>query len=990
MKKYSFQLFIAVLLISNFSFAQPTTILNFGKNYGKSGSAPFGSLVENGNYLYGTTTQGGIYDKGVIFRINMDGSGYTNIFEFNGTTSGKYPESKLVFDGVYFYGVASGGGTYNMGTLFKIKPDGSNFSTIINFDGTALGKVPTSSLYYDGTYLFGTTLNGGTYGYGTIYKIKPDGSEYSKLLDFAAVANGNGPWGTLTSDGTFLYGSAIDGGTHNGGTIFKIQKDGTNFLKILDLYPNKETAPRGGIIYDGTYLYSVFVKGQTSDTCGIYKYKTDGTDFTLVHYFDGGIDGGNVVGDLSYDDTYLYGMTGSGGINDSGTVFRVKPDGTMFTKLLDLDGFSNGSQPISNSLIIGNKFYGMTTKGGTENEGTVFSMNIDGTNYQKFFDFDGVVNAMSNRSTGGLVYDGTYLYGMTPLGGKTNANSNNYGVIYKVKPDGTGYSSLHKFLGGGFNDGANPYGSLVLEGEYLYGMTQNGCSGGKGCIFKIKPKGTNYKIIFSFSSLGTTTGSSPYGSLISDGTFLYGMTYGGGDNGNGAVFKIKLDGSEFAKIHDFDGINGNGPCGSLLYDGTFLYGMTWFGGTESSGVIFKIKPDGSEFSKLLDFTGANGRYPNGSLITDGTFLFGMTKTGGTRDFGTTFKISKDGLNYSKLMDFSGSFSPYGSNPLGDLFLKGTDLYGMSYNGGVFKIKTDGTGYNYFFEFNGPNGNNPTGTLISIGSQLYGTTGYGGTNDLGTIFKFCPRSKFNQTLTICAGDSLSIGKHKYFSAGTYIDTLIAVSSCDSIVTTILNVRPEIVSSQNVTICSNQSVTVGKNTYNKSGIYKDVFISQISGCDSTITTNLTVNDIESTVISSSGSLVAQLGSASYQWIDCNNSNLPINGQTNMVFTPSGSGKYALIVNKNTCVDTSACFDYVLLSADDAFYSNNSTMEVYPNPSKGDFKIIGNEGVYFITNELGLTVYSCEIKNNNEVSIDLPSGIYFINSNNYNHKIKIVVIK
>lgn len=96
-------------------------------------------------------------------------------------------------------------------------------------------------------------------------------------------------------------------------------------------------------------------------------------------------------------------------------------------------------------------------------------------------------------------------------------------------------------------------------------------------------------------------GSNPYSTLLSDGTFLYGMTSDGGTNHFGTIFKVKPDGTSFTKIHDFDETNGSNPYGSLVSDGTFLYGMTRGGGLNSQGTLFKIKSDGTSFANLLDF-----------------------------------------------------------------------------------------------------------------------------------------------------------------------------------------------------------------------------------------------------------------------------------------------------------------------------------------------------------------------------------------------------
>ena len=101
---------------------------------------------------------------------------------------------------------------------------------------------------------------------------------------------------------------------------------------------------------------------------------------------------------------------------------------------------------------------------------------------------------------------------------------------------------------------------------------------------------------------GTTNGQKPYGDLVSDGTFLYGMTSVGGINNVGTVFKIMPDGSNYTKLFDFAGDTAGGiPYGSLYYDSTFLYGMTRGCGTNnlgpSGGTIFKIKIISTKFTR---------------------------------------------------------------------------------------------------------------------------------------------------------------------------------------------------------------------------------------------------------------------------------------------------------------------------------------------------------------------------------------------------------
>ncbi|MFI4962674.1 MAG: choice-of-anchor tandem repeat GloVer-containing protein [Legionellales bacterium] len=358
----------------------------------------------------------------------------------------------------------------------------------------------------------------------------------------------------------------------------------------------------------------------------------------------------------------------------------------------------------------------------------MFSLNAN-AQYTKLLDFAGASNG--EYPAGSLISDGTFLYGVASGGG-----SNNFGVIFKIKPDGTGYITMHSFAGG-TTDGQSPMGSLNSDGTYLYGMTESGGFNGVGTIFKILPNGTGYAKVFDFSA--STTGNFPYGSLISDGTYLYGLTYNGGSASNGQIFKVKPNGTGYTSLHDFLGNDGTFPLGSLISDGTFLYGMTTGGGVNANGVVFKIMPNGTGFTKLLDFTGPNGNNPLGDLIYDGTFLYGMTDAGGASGSGNIFKIKPDGTGFMELFDFNGANGRY---PYGSLISDGTFLYGMTNRGSsldsgtVFKIKPDGTGYLDLHDFVSAGGDRPRGSLLLSGNCLYGMTYVGGANNSGTIFKHC--------------------------------------------------------------------------------------------------------------------------------------------------------------------------------------------------------------------------------------------------------------
>ncbi|MES2287214.1 MAG: choice-of-anchor tandem repeat GloVer-containing protein [Bacteroidota bacterium] len=385
--------------------------------------------------------------------------------------------------------------------------------------------------------------------------------QYTKLFDFAGT-NGSKPLGSLISDGTFLYGMTPFGGSGNAcfggcGVIFKIKTDGTGYSKLLD--------------------------------------------------FAGISNGSLPFGSLISDGTFLYGMTGVGGINNLGTIFKIKPDGREYAKLLDFSGATNGSIPMGSLISDGTFLYGMTQEGGRHNLGTIFKIKHDGTRYSKLFDFNGTIDGGSPRGT--LVSDGTFLYGMTLQGG-TGTCMNGCGTIFKIKSDGTGYSKLLDFEGSA--NGSSPDGALIFDGTFLYGMTQVGGSNNDGVLFKIKTDGTGYLRLIDFES--TVSGQYPHGELISDGTFLYGMTRQG-DIENcsvdcGVNFKIKQDGTGYSRLHDIEVTNEQYPDGDLNSNKNYLYGMSLWGGINNGGVIFKygLKNSVAENNSEIHFS----VYPNPS------------------------------------------------------------------------------------------------------------------------------------------------------------------------------------------------------------------------------------------------------------------------------------------------------------------------------------------------------------------------------------------
>ncbi len=280
---------------------------------------------------------------------------------------------------------------------------------------------------------------------------------------------------------------------------------------------------------------------------------------------------------------------------------------------------------------------------------------------------------------GSVIVSGPTLYGMTQGGG----SAVNDGTVFKINADGTGFGLLHRFQGGPA-DGLGPLGTPALAGSALYGMTPQGGTANLGTVFKVNTDGTGFGLLHSFTN-SPADGQAPlYSAPVVAGSTLYGMTAGGGADGHGAVFKVNADGTGFNLLHSFVPATGDGwqPNGSLILSGSTLYGMTYFGGG-AAGTVFKVNTDGTGYAILHSFTGqsgGDGANPLADLLLVGSTLYGTTAVGGTANLGTVFQVNADGTGYRVLHSFLGG--PFdGNDPQGDLTLVGSALYGMTAGGG---------------------------------------------------------------------------------------------------------------------------------------------------------------------------------------------------------------------------------------------------------------------------------------------------------------------
>lgn len=330
----------------------------------------------------------------------------------------------------------------------------------------------------------------------------------------------------------------------------------------------------------------------------------------------------------------------------------------------------------------------------------------------------------SGEPFAGLAISGSTLYGTTSFGGAST-----YGTVYRLNTDGTGYQKLVDFNA---NNGAYPYAGVTISGTKLYGATSID-NAGHGNIYQLNTDGTGFQ-----SSAVSQSYARPSGGLTVVGSRLYGTTSDGGENFQGSIFSVKMDGTGLANVYSFDAAEYAGPMGGLTLDGNTLYGMTSKGGPSDKGTLFRVNTDGTGFQALFAFDGVHGANPlYGKPTVVGSTVFGLTPAGGAHDFGTIFRVNTDGSDFQRLLSFDGAT---GAAPLGSLTQVGSTLYGVTSGGGpsgngvLFSIRDDGTNYRVLVSFDGyGNGSYPVGELLLSGSTLYGTTEGGGRYGSGTVF-----------------------------------------------------------------------------------------------------------------------------------------------------------------------------------------------------------------------------------------------------------------
>jgi hypothetical protein len=473
---------------------------------------------------------------------------------------------------------------------------------------------------------------------------------------------------------------------------------------------------------------------------------------------------------------------------------------------------------------------------------------------------------------------------------------------------------------------------------------------------------------------------------------------------------------------------GGNPCFSLIQaDNGKLFGIAKNGGAYGGGVIFEWDPDANTYTKKLDFRDNhlfyylcsplvqthNGKF-YGRLSVDVDVLAGIIYLWDTTTNITISRIFSQDLylypKYGSPMLLAENGKIYGTSNAGGKYGKGT-LFEYDPVTNIFETKNN---------FNSTNGSVPLGGLIELkyttgvlhaesfcsytspsGKYTWTNTGIyrdtilsvSGGDSIINVHLTIRNSATTSTIYPIACDNFASPSGKLWSvSGVYKDTIPNAAGCDSVITVNLIIKSSTTSYMNVTSCNSYASPTGK-VWTVSGEYKDT-IFNAQGCDSIITVNLTIMSAVTTVTQNHEVLIANADGASYQWIDCDENNTPIEGETHQSFTASTDGHYAVIISQNGCTDTSACFSIVITGSIINTFKNN--ISIFPNPNNGSFSI--DLGKTYSDTEITLTELDGRIiqkeKHHNsqiiEMNLSAFSGMYIIIITSGNEKAVFEILK
>jgi uncharacterized repeat protein (TIGR03803 family) len=654
--------------------------------------------------------------------------------------AGRAPSSLRQANDGAFYGTTLAGGAYDRGTLFRMDAAGGAVTPVYDFTGGADGAAPSSLVKAADGRFYGLTPQGGASGFGTVFRFVP-GSAPTTVHSFSM--DDRSPVDLFAASDGNIYGLTAGGGDFDHGTIFVLDPGG-GFTTSYSFPAGSASAGLRSLVKasDGRFYVTAEQGGDGDGT--LLSVDEQGV-LTILHEFsfDDG-QGYAPIGLIQGRDGRLYGVTRGGGEFFDGTVYSISLGGdyqVLHSFRLSVDGSQPGPDLLEAS---DGNFYGVTSF-----SARLFRIDAAGTST--------TLHSFTGDDPGELIQaaDGR-LFGPTQRGGVDGG-----GTIYAVPLSG-GFTSVHEFRQGD-SDG-RPNGVIQASNGQFYGTTRLGTPTGRGrtgTVFAMDDSGTRTTLHTFQMSLPFVVEGRPLSNLVeaTDGN-LYGTTFNEFDAPfpPGQIFRITPAGAYTTVSSSY-----TLRAGLIQASDGRLYGTSAAASDplvrasqRAYGTVFRVETSGTR-TVLHQFEGADSGDPIAEVveIDDGT-LHGttigvppLTPIGAPSAppvHGTIFRVDPATGAFTTRHTFTGLD---GSKPVARLIQASDGLiYGTTSAGGasglgtVFVLDAAGT-LTTLHHFAGPDGSGPvTGLTQGLDGRLYGTTSSGGAFGYGTVFAMSTTGEFN--------------------------------------------------------------------------------------------------------------------------------------------------------------------------------------------------------------------------------------------------------
>lgn len=940
-------------------------------------------LITSAGRVFGTTSYGGVYDKGCIFEY-VD-STEDVIIQYSFVT-GKYPVFGLTeaSDGI-IYGTTSSYAGY-FGAIYAFNPLTNTVEFKHLFNDSITGSSPSGTMFLSSNgNLIGVTAEGGANDAGVLFEYNIITDSLSVLHNFV-LAQGNYPVEVFIDSTDKVYGLTRFGGVNNEGTIYSFDLGTAHYNKLKDLDNSLGVNPRARFSWaqNNHLITTTFAGGNFGDGTLLVLNKINDSVNKVSDFFD------FQSGEEPYGTLFMasngiyYGLTSKGGDFGNGSIYSYDFD-TGVHEVVHSFNSVIGDRPLGGLIeITPGILAGVCSKGGQSNEGTLFTWNYNSGEFNLKSHFKTALDGKDHSCK--LSYGGNgKLYGLTRRGGIYD-----FGVLYSIDPINGHYEVLYNFDSG--QNGGNPMGhmSLLTSGKFIFTTTEGGTYS-KGTLNLFDPIDDSISTLHNFSF---PDGEKPISFIsIVDSVSVLGMSRFGGQHSGGTVWLYNIQDTAITVLHDFDWTDGAVPHSGLTKGINGLYyGLTQYGGLQGKGIVYSLDLSDSTINiihHLNDSISGSRGFSRWSVVND-SILIAMTYSGGSSNTNKIISLNTNNDSIQLLIDFDSTALVMNA---GQTFYRGNDgrfyatcalgqiqnhnyIFAYDYDNNDYELTATTTDrYHTFSDYHSLTGiENCSNTSYNIlacdsfnynnGLFYFDTTGNytffdtisnscGGTNIVTYNLDLLESTSIYETLTSC--DSLTWRDDSTYTVSTNAPQFIVGTPllCDTNFTLDLIVNLSQFSADSILSCDPITYLDG-NTYTQ-GIDSVPFTfygGSVNGCDSTVYTNLIILD------DSYGTDI-QTACDAFTWIDGNTYLSNNNSSTYTIINGAANGCDSIV----TLNLTFSSINLAVSGSTDTLISNADTNAQFQwlDCDNGYFPIINENNAVFLPQTDGsyaveITQYNC----------------------------------